>query len=116
MKNLFSILILASFAICISTSQAQAQDPSSSKLNKKINNSIAYPLLAEQNMDGEVAVTVSVSSKGKLDVVKIDSSNPNLIPYVIKRLKRIEVPLNDKTIGSNQTYLLNFRSEAYKSI
>ena len=116
MKNLFSILILSIFVISISANQVQAQDPSLSKLNKKINNSIAYPLLAEQNMDGEVAVTFSVTSKGKLNVIKIDSSNPNLIPYVIKRLKRIEVPLNDKTIGTNQTYLLNFRSEDYNSI
>lgn len=116
MKNLFSILILAIFSISFTANQVHAQDPSISKLDKKINNSIAYPLLAHQNMDGEVAVTFSVSSKGKLDVIKIDSSNPNLIPYVINQLKKIDVPLNDRTIGTMQTYLLNFRSEEYNSI
>ena len=88
MKNLFSIFISTIFLLSIAANQVNAQDPSQSKLNKKINNSIAYPILADGNMDGEVAVTFSVNSKGKLSVIKIDSSNPNLIPYVIKRLKR----------------------------
>ena len=72
---------------------------------------MSFPLLAQEDMIGEVSVSFTVTPKGKIDVLKIDSSNPLLIPYVMKRLKLIVLPKDDKTIGSILSYQINFKQE-----
>jgi hypothetical protein len=111
MKNLIAFFSMNLLIIIIFTSLGQAQFPSETKLNKKINSQMVYPLLANENMEGEVTLSFTITPKGRIDVLKIDSSNPHLIPYVMRRLKKIEVPLNDKAIGTIQNYLINFKSE-----
>lgn len=114
MKKVISTLSLIAFIICISIPNLQAQDPGDSKLDKKINTYLAYPYLAEENMEGEVAVSFNVTQKGKLNILKIDSSNSSLIPYVLRRLKKINLPLDDGTIGTTQSYKFNFVKEDAK--
>ena len=111
MKKLISIISLLSFTLLIGVTNLQAQNPKSDKLNNKINTFISYPYLAQQNMEGEVTVSFSVTPKGKLDVLKIDSSNPHLIPFVMRRLNKVNLPLNDVTIGTTQSYIFNFKKE-----
>ena len=72
---------------------------------------MSFPLLAQEDMIGEVSVSFTVTPKGKIDVLKIDSSNPLLIPYVMKRLKLIVLPKDDRTIGSILSYQINFKQE-----
>ncbi len=111
MKKVISSLSLLSFLICFSISNLQAQDPGESILKKKMDTYMSYPYLAEKNMDGEVAVSFSVTQKGKLNILKIDSSNSLLIPYVLRRLNKINLPLDDAKIGTTQSYKFNFTKE-----
>ena len=72
---------------------------------------MSYPLLAEGDMCGDVSVSFTVTNKGKIDVLKIDSSNPDLIPFVMRRLDKVALPLNDSTIGTTKSYIFTFKKE-----
>ncbi len=112
MKKFFTILSLSLFLVCLCTSEGQAQNKiNASKLDKKINSYMSFPLLSQEDMIGEVSVSFTVNPKGKIDVLRIDSSNPHLIPYVMKRLNLIVLPKDDRMIGSIQNYLINFKNE-----
>lgn len=112
MKNLISTFGLSILMLFVSISSVQAQKPN--KLKKKINTYMSYPYLTQSNMDGEVAVSFSITPEGTVNVLKIDSSNPDLIPYVMRRLNKIAVPLNDITIGTTQSFIFNFMKEKNK--
>ena len=111
MKKLISIIGVFTFIISLGISNVQAQNPNNSQLKKKINTYMSFPLLAEDEMIGEVAVSFNVTNKGKINVLKIDSSNPDLIPFVMRRLDKVVIPLNDATIGTTQSYIFNFKKE-----
>jgi len=112
MKNLISTISFSILILFCSIGNLQAQK--SNKLKKKINTYMSYPYLAQSNMEGEVSVSFSITPEGTVNVIKIDSSNPNLIPYVMRRLNKIELPLNDITIGTTQSYIFNFTKEKNK--
>jgi len=112
MKNLISTLSLCVLMLLASTGVLQAQK--SNKLQKKINTYISFPYLAQNDMEGEVSVSFSITPEGTVNVLKIDSSNPDLIPYVMRRLNKIELPLDDVTIGTTQSFIFNFMKERNK--
>jgi predicted lipase len=112
MKKLITTIGLSIVMLFASIGNLSAQKPN--KLKKKINTYMSYPYLAQQNMEGEVIVSFKITNEGTLDVLKIDSSNPNLIPYVMRRLNKIALPLNDITIGSTKSFKFNFMKEKNK--
>lgn len=109
MKNLISTISFSILILFVSIGNLQAQK--TNKLKKKINTYMSYPYLTQSNMEGEVAVSFSITPEGTVNVIKIDSSNPNLIPYVMRRLNKIELPLDDVTIGTTQSFIFNFVKE-----
>ena len=116
MKKVVSILSLVAFTMCVTTFPSYAQKPTESKLEKKISNKIVYPYLSQENMEGEVSISFYIKPNGKIDVMSIDSSNDKLISYVLRRMSKIELPLDDSKIGTTQSMKLNFKKEGKDSI
>ena len=116
MKKVVSILSLVAFTMCLGSYSIQAQKPTESKLKQKISNKITFPYLSQGDMEGEVSISFMVNEEGRLDVLSIDSSNKDLIPYVLRRLSKVVLPLNDATIGTTQSFKLNFKKEENRAI
>lgn len=66
----------------------------------------------QPNMDGLVEVSFKVDASGKIQIVHINSTSPQLTEYVVKKLSKIKL---DDSTGSNGkviTYRFVFKKQA----
>lgn len=66
----------------------------------------------QPNMDGLVEVSFKVDATGKIQIVHINSTSPQLTEYVVKKLSKIKL---DNNAGGNSkviTYRFVFKKQA----
>lgn len=116
-----SIFLLATIAIL---GQAKAINPptavvdNSSKLavmernlERALNRNVAFPVLAKENMHGEVYVSFVINKEGKVEVLSCHSENVALTEYVLRKLARIDIGENPEGIWKTTHMRFNFRPE-----
>ena len=116
-----SIFLLATIAIL---GQAKAISPptavvdNSSKLavmernlERALNRNVAFPVLAKENMHGEVYVSFVINKEGKVEVLSCHSENVALTEYVLRKLARIDIGENPEGIWKTTHMRFNFRPE-----
>ena len=80
-------------------------------LEHQLNRKIAFPVLAKENMIGEVYVSFVIDKEGKVEVLSCRSENDALSAYVLRKLARIDIGENPEGIWKTTHMCFNFRPE-----
>lgn len=65
----------------------------------------------EPNLDGTVEVSFRIDTGGKVEILKINASHPQLADYVIKKLNKIQLEKGDPQIGQIIKYRFVFKKQ-----
>lgn len=82
------------------------------KLKKQINRHMFYPIFAQQEMHGTVEVSFMINEEGTVKVLNIQSTNPDLVDYVLEKLKKIKLSEDDESVGKTIKYRFVFKKQA----
>jgi hypothetical protein len=66
----------------------------------------------EPNLDGVVEVSFRLDSEGKVQILNINSTSPQLSDYVIKKLNRIQLDGSNSELGKIIKYRFVFKKQA----
>lgn len=66
----------------------------------------------DPNMDGIVEVSFKIDNLGKVQILNINSTSPQLADYVIKKLGKIQLQEGDSQIGKVIRYRFVFKKQA----
>ncbi len=66
----------------------------------------------EPNLDGVVEVSFKIDHLGKVQILHINSSSPQLSEYVIKKLGKIQLEQGNSQIGKVIKYRFVFKKQA----
>lgn len=66
----------------------------------------------EPNMDGVVEVSFKIDSEGKVQIINMNSTSPQLAEYVIKKLNKIQLQQGDSQVGKIIRYRFVFKKQA----
>ncbi len=66
----------------------------------------------EPNIDGVVEVSFRIDAQGKLQIITIDATNPQLADYVLKKLGKVQISQSDAQIGKVVKYSFVFKKQA----
>ena len=80
-------------------------------LDRALNNTLAYPLLAKDDMTGEVYVSFVINKEGRIEVIDSSSPNEKLKAYVLRKLARIDIGDNPDGSWKTTHMVFNFRPE-----
>lgn len=80
-------------------------------LDRALSNTLAYPLLAKDDMTGEVYVSFVINKEGRIEVIDSSSPNEKLKAYVLRKLARIDIGDNPDGSWKTTHMVFNFRPE-----
>lgn len=80
-------------------------------LDRALSNTLAYPLLEKENMNGEVFVSFVINKEGRIEVIECSSANERLKAYVLRKLARIDIGDNPDGSWKTTRMIFNFRPE-----
>ncbi|MFM9986473.1 MAG: hypothetical protein ACKVOK_14635 [Flavobacteriales bacterium] len=66
----------------------------------------------EPNMDGVVEVSFKIDNEGKVQIINMNSTSPQLAEYVIKKLNKIQLQQGDSQVGKIIRYRFVFKKQA----
>lgn len=69
----------------------------------------------EPNLDGVVEVSFKIDNAGKVQIINMNSTSPQLAEYVIKKLSRIQLEQSDSQVGKIIRYRFVFKKQAWSS-
>ncbi|MCC6601037.1 MAG: hypothetical protein IT223_10240 [Crocinitomicaceae bacterium] len=73
----------------------------------------SHPPAGEQdkNLEGTVEVAFKIDGGGKVEILNINATNPQLADYVIKKLNKIQLERGDPQIGQIIKYRFVFKKQ-----
>jgi len=80
-------------------------------LDRALNNTLAFPLLAKEDMTGEVFVSFVINKAGRVEVIDCSSSNAHLKAYVLRKWARTDIGENSDGSWKTTRMVFNFRPE-----
>lgn len=98
----------------LSTSKSNATEIAMLKkeLNRELSKNMVFPYLERDvEMYGTVITTFVVDREGKLEVLDIKSTNPNLIDHVRRKLAKVDLKDNNDGIWRKTTVRFVFKKE-----
>ena len=63
-------------------------------------------------MDGVVEVSFKIDNEGKVQIINMNSTSPQLAEYVIKKLNKIQLQQGDSQVGKIIRYKFVFKKQA----
>lgn len=79
------------------------------KLTEMVDSKINYPdMVISDNIEGAVAVEVTVNKDGKLNIDQIMASHPEFKEYVLTQLSTVTVDSKDESVGGSIIYRFTF--------
>lgn len=112
--SIFSIMTLSAFSFPSMLDKGNGSElpVANTELRKKIDKHVIFPVFQQQNMQGTVDVSFQIDNDGNLKIIQINSSNPELIDYVVSKLKKIHLDKEDSSIGQTIKYRFVFKKQA----
>lgn len=98
----------------LSTSKSNANEIEMLKkeLNRELSKNMVFPYLErELDMHGTVIATFVVDREGKLEVLDLKSTNPNLIDYVRGKLAKVDLKDGNDGIWRKTSVRFVFKKE-----
>ena len=109
---LFCVVSFVSFNAQASTTDRLDSTSVITEVKRAINKVIVCPVFQKQKMQGTVEVRFKIDKQGRVDIVHIESSNPELIEYVVKKLNQIKLKEGQGYSGQTIRYKFVFKKEA----
>jgi len=111
---IFSLVMLLSTAmIAAPTGDEDSKGkPIENTLKKMVDKHMVFPVFQKEDMEGTVEVSFRINNEGKVNILNIKSSNPDLVDYVVKKLKKIQLDQTDQNIGQTIKYRFVFKKQA----
>jgi hypothetical protein len=109
---IIGLLLLSTSLVAFSKGGEKPNPEESSNLKKLVDKHMVYPVFQKENMEGTVEVSFRINKEGKLNILNIKASNPELVDYVVKKLKKIQLDQNDESIGQTIKYRFVFKKQA----
>ena len=106
MTKAICIILITVGLLCNRTSRAADQ----LELKKAFSN--VGQQVKESNLEGTVEVSFRIDDKGRVEILTIAASSPQLADYVIKKLNRIQLEKGDPQIGQVIKYRFVFKKQA----
>lgn len=69
------------------------------------------PKEQEPNLDGVVEVSFKLDNQGKVQILNINSTSPQLADYVIKKLNKIQLENSNSELGKIIKYRFVFKKQ-----
>lgn len=85
-----------------------AQDSTPVKTINIVDDNMQAPV---PTLEGTVEVSFKIQEDGKVEIVNIQANNPELIKYVVQKLKKIELDPGDQEIGKTVKYRFFFKKQ-----
>jgi len=96
-----------------SNSNAVKREILKKELNRELSRNVVFPYLErEHNMHGTVLATFVVDNEGKLEILDMKSTNPELSDYVRGKLDKVDLEDNNGGIWRKTTIRFVFKKEA----
>ncbi len=108
MQKLINILLIILFLGI----QSYGQDSFTEIRKDTVDTPIVQKPVKETHAAGTVEVSFRIDEKGEVEIVNINSNNPELIDYVIKKLQKIKLDPSYKGIGKTIKYRFQFKKQA----
>lgn len=67
--------------------------------------------ITSKELEGTVEVSFKIDATGKVEILNIHATNPQLADYVIKKLKKIQLEKGDPQIGQVIKYRFVFKKQ-----
>lgn len=64
------------------------------------------------NLEGTVEVSFKIDHQGKIEVLSMNATSPQLADYVLKKLKKVQLEKGDPQIGQVIKYRFVFKKQA----
>jgi len=80
-------------------------------LDKALSKHLAFPVLAKEDMTGEVMVSFVIDKEGRIEVIHCASENEALKAYVLRKLSRVDIGDNPDGIWKTTHMRLSFHPE-----
>jgi hypothetical protein len=112
--GMLSIIVLSAFNLPANASEGLGlgDNTASSSLRRKIDRHVIFPVFQQENMQGTVDVSFQIDLEGHLKIIQINSTNPELIDYVVTKLKKIQLDKEDGNVGQTIKYRFVFKKQA----
>ncbi|MEN9348895.1 MAG: hypothetical protein RLZZ77_2406 [Bacteroidota bacterium] len=68
--------------------------------------------ITTKDLDGTVEVSFRIDGSGKVEIISINATSPQLADYVIKKLSKIQLQKGDPQIGQVIKYRFVFKKQA----
>jgi hypothetical protein len=108
MKHFLTVSLLVAGLLCAPSFSVYMRSQSAVKPNKT-------EIISDQevkNLDGVVEVSFKIDGSGKVQILNIVSTSPQLSDYVIKKLDKIQLDQNNTEIGKVIKYRFVFKKQA----
>jgi hypothetical protein len=69
-------------------------------------------VVKSKELEGTVEVSFKIDGAGKVEILNINATSPQLADYVIKKLKKIQLEKGDPQIGQVIKYRFVFKKQA----
>lgn len=114
LSTLFLMLIAAqpSYASMGSGDDRETSTMVSASLKRMIDKHMVFPVFQPEEMHGTVEISFKIDDEGKVKILNVQSSNPDLVDYVVKKLKKIQLDKQDENIGKTVKYRFVFKKQA----
>lgn len=114
MKTVVTIilaLILSASASLIAQGRGSGQLAQDSTPVKSMDFVDDNPQSPVQKLEGTVEVSFKIRKDGTVEIVYISANNPELIKYVVSKLKKITLDPSDKEVGKTVKYRFFFKKQ-----
>lgn len=81
-------------------------------LQRQLDRHLVYPVMATEDMTGEVTVSFAVRADGRLEVIEAVATNARLRAYVLRKLARVDIGENPEGVWRTSHIRFVFRPEA----
>jgi hypothetical protein len=111
MKPLICILPLLVSVLLGTATVCASQTEAAKSTQKPIGSQITQDEAVKQ-LDGTVEVSFKIDGSGKVQIVNMNATNPQLADYVIKKLSKIQLDRTSGPEGKIITYRFVFKKQA----
>jgi hypothetical protein len=80
-------------------------------LGRALNKHLSYPVMAKEDMTGDVYISFAIDREGKVEVLECNSRNERLKEYVLRKLARIDIGENPDGIWRTTHMRISFKPE-----
>jgi hypothetical protein len=80
-------------------------------LDRTLNRNLAYPVMAKENMLGQVDLSLVIDAEGRIEILSCSSDNEHLKEYVVRKLSGVDIGENPDGIWKTTHLHITFRPE-----